>query len=312
MQKTISKEAVTNKVKDTVECINISEDVRTKPTLRQRKSAEVKWPSIHHLRMSPDEVASRADCIGGSDANIILSGATELILRLWREKRGEEAPEDLSSRLPVMLGCWTEAFNRQWYEKITGLTVSRAGASFRCEEHPWRGCTLDGFVEVLGAVWEGKHTSGFSKAEDLLSRYMPQLQHNMAVTKSKRALLSVISGNHKWEVFEVAADWLYQEDLLKAESRFWECIKSGETPVPAPVPPAPKPMGVREICLQGNNAWAAAAADWLENREAARIHASAATSIRSLVEEDVARAFGHGIEAKRSKSGAITIREFSL
>jgi len=32
-------------------------------------------------------------------------------------------------------------------------------------------------------------------------------------------------------------------------------------------------------------------------------------SNKGLVEDDVGRAFGHGIEAKRSKSGAITIRE---
>ncbi len=31
--------------------------------------------------------------------------------------------------------------------------------------------------------------------------------------------------------------------------------------------------------------------------------------IKAMVEDDVARAFGHGIEAKLSKSGAITIRE---
>jgi hypothetical protein len=30
-----------------------------------------------------------------------------------------------------------------------------------------------------------------------------------------------------------------------------------------------------------------------------------------LVENDVSRAFGHGIEARRSKAGAITIREFT-
>jgi hypothetical protein len=68
---------------------------------------------------------------------------------------------------------------------------------------------------------------------------------------------------------------------------------------------------VREICLEGNNYWASAAVDWLENRQAAKIHASATALIKGLVEEDVARAFGHGIEAKRSKSGAISIRELT-
>jgi hypothetical protein len=159
------------------------------------------------------------------------------------------------------------------------------------------------------AVWEAKHTSAFSKPEEILQRYMPQLQHNMAVAKAERAILSVIFGNHKWEVFEVASDWLYQEDLLIAEARFWDCVRTGERPVPAPVPPPPKPVGVREICFDGNNAWASAAVDWLTHRDAAKTHASAASLIRTLMEEDVGRAFGHGIEAKRSKSGAVTIRE---
>jgi predicted phage-related endonuclease len=164
-------------------------------------------------------------------------------------------------------------------------------------------------VTAVGAVWEAKHTSAFSKAEEVVERYMPQLQHNMAVTRADRAILSVIFGNHKWEVFEIASDWLYQEELLIAESRFWDCVRTGERPVPAPVPPTPKPAGVREICFDGNNAWASAAVDWLTHRDAAKTHASAASLIRSLMEDDVGRGFGHGIEAKRSKSGAVTIKD---
>jgi predicted phage-related endonuclease len=158
-------------------------------------------------------------------------------------------------------------------------------------------------------VWEAKHTSAFAKSDEVVARYMPQLQHNMAVVGAQKAVLSVIFGNHKWELFEVAADWLYQEDLLIAEARFWDCVRKGERPVAAPVPPPPKPVGVREICLEGNNAWASAACDWLTHKGAAKIHASACSILKSLIEDDVARAFGHGIEAKRSRSGAVTIRE---
>jgi predicted phage-related endonuclease len=267
------------------------------------------WPDLADLGLSRAQLASRSRCIGGSDANIIFSGQEQLILQLWKEKRGVSPSEDLSARLPVMLGCWTEAFNRQWYEKCTGDRIDAVGATMCCSIHSWRQCTLDGFVEAKTAVWEAKHTNGFGKPEDLLGRYMPQLQHNMAVAGAPRALLSVIFGNHKWEVFEVASDWLYQEDLLEAEKRFWHCVETGETPVASAVPPPPKPVSVREICFEGNNAWAVAAADWLENREAARKHAAAGASIKSLVEDDVARAFGHGIEAKRSKAGALTIKE---
>jgi hypothetical protein len=127
-----------------------------------------------------------------------------------------------------------------------------------------------------------------------------------------RAVLSVIFGNHKFELFEIAGDWLYQLELLEAEEAFWECVLSGKEPVTAVPPAAPRPIGTREVCLEGNNSWASASSDWLENRDAAKLHASACASIKGLVEEDVSRAFGHGIEAKRSKSGAITIHEFAL
>jgi hypothetical protein len=119
----------------------------------------------------------------------------------------------------------------------------------------------------------------------------------------------VIFGNHKYEMFEIDSDWVYQIELLQAEADFWDCVETGREPVPVIPPASPKPVGVREVCLEGNNGWAAAAADWLTHRDAARIHASACTSLKELVEPDVARAFGHGIEAKRSKAGAISIRE---
>lgn len=276
------------------------------------EGSSLRWPKLSHLRMSADALSSRRSFIGGSDANVILSGNAERIERLWREKRGETAAEDLSGVLPVMLGLWTEAFNRQWYEQITGDRVLRAGETLTCSDHPWRRCTLDGFGESSGAIWEAKHTSAFAKTEEVLERYMPQLQHNMAVARSERAVLSVIFGNQKLEIIEVAADWLYQLELLEAEQEFWDCVLSGREPVAIEPPSPPRPVATREVCLEGNNAWASAAFDWLKFREPAKIHASATVQIKKLVEEDVSRAFGHGIEAKRSKSGAITIRELLL
>ena len=267
------------------------------------------WPALGQLRMAARPLDDRRSFIGGSDANVILSGDSERILRLWREKRGEVEPEDLSSSLPVMLGCWTETFNRQWFEKLSGERVREVGQSLTCPKYDWRRCTLDGVVESSGAVWEAKHTSAFAKSEEVLERYMPQLQHNMAVADAETAVLSVIFGNHKYEIIEVRADWLYQLELLDAEEEFWNCVLTGREPVPAEPPPPPRPIGVREVCLEGNNAWASAAHDWIANRDAAKIHASATSLIKQLVEEDVARAFGHGIEAKRSRSGALTIRE---
>jgi hypothetical protein len=269
------------------------------------------WPSLLDLSLSAREQQFRRGGVGGSDANIILSGKHDRIVALWREKRGEDAGPDLSNNLAAALGNWTETFNRHWYERLSGHRVSRVRQSIVSKSDKWRRCTLDGFVRDTGAIWEAKHTSAFATVDEVLHRYMPQLQHNMAVASVERAILSVIFGNHKYEVLEVASDWLYQLGLFEAERQFWQCVLTGEEPKCFSAPEPPKPIGVREVCLEGNNSWAAAAADWLDNREAAKKHSVACSTIKSLVEDDVRRAFGHGIEAKRSKSGAISIRELA-
>lgn len=275
-------------------------------------SAVEAWPDLQTLGFSAQEKKARLSGVGGSDANIILSGDADRIHCLWQEKRGVRVADDLSSSLPVMLGQWTEAFNRQWFEKMTGRRVSREGEVLTCGIHAWRRCTIDGYVSADEAVWEAKHTSAFTKDEDVLARYMPQLQHNMAVCGSDTALLSVIFGNHRWAVFEVASDWLYQEELLVAESQFWNCVLNDVNPTPTKPPPVPKPIGVREVCLEGSNIWGAAAEDWRRHREASQLFSSATATLKSLVEDDVARAYGHGVEVKRSKSGALSVRELAL
>lgn len=272
---------------------------------------KVTWPSVAALYSVAGEIDARRGFIGGSDANIIFSEDEQRVYDLWLEKRGEKAPADLSDKLAVLLGCWTEPFNRQWFERLSGQRVSNVGEQCVCRVNGWRRATLDGVVKATGSVFEAKHTSAFAKPDEVLERYMPQLQHNMAVTGYQQAALSVIFGNHKFEIFNIAADWLYQVELLEAEKQFWECVRTGKEPVLFDAPPAPRPIGVREVCLEGSNSWASAAFDWLKHRDAAKVHASACTSIKSLVDDDVARAFGHGIEAKRSKSGAITIRELA-
>lgn len=269
------------------------------------------WPRLADISLSSCQQADRREAIGGSDANTLLSGNAERIQRLWAEKRGEIEPADLSGIVAVALGTWTEPFNRQWYERLTEQRVDRVGHTATCCERPWRRCTLDGFVDSAGAVWEAKHTSAFANSGEVLQRYMPQLQHNMAVMKADRAILSIIFGNHKYEIVEVAADWIYQIELLEVETDFWDCVHSGREPVAAVPPLPPRPTGIREICLEGNNAWADSTQTWLANRDAAKKHANASKQIKDMVEPDVARAFGHGVEAKRSKAGAISIRELA-
>jgi predicted phage-related endonuclease len=62
----------------------------------------------------------RREFIGGSDARVIMGQDEPALLRLWKEKRGEIEPADLSGNLIVQLGLATEPLNRHWFERNTG------------------------------------------------------------------------------------------------------------------------------------------------------------------------------------------------
>src|SRR6476646_5719852 len=91
--------------------------------------------------------AQRRAFIGGSDARIIMGSDEAALVQLWREKRGEAEPEDLSRNLIVQLGAVTEELNRSWYERNTGRQVRDVQRRIRHSAIPWMAATLDGIVE---------------------------------------------------------------------------------------------------------------------------------------------------------------------
>ena len=60
--------------------------------------------------------------VGGSDARIGDDEAA--LIRLWREKRGQIEPEDLSANFIVQLGLATENLSRRWYAANTYQTIA--------------------------------------------------------------------------------------------------------------------------------------------------------------------------------------------
>src|SRR5271154_2584205 len=104
--------------------------------------------------------------IGGSDARIILGKDEAALLRLWREKRCEVEPEDLSGNLIVQLGAVTEALNRRWYEANSGQTITDVQKHIRHPALHWMAATLDGLVEASGAVFEAKFMLPWSFSEE--------------------------------------------------------------------------------------------------------------------------------------------------
>jgi predicted phage-related endonuclease len=100
------------------------------------------------------------------------------LLRLWREKRGEVEPEDLSGNLIVQLGSSTEELNRNWYERYTGRRVTDVQRHVKHSAIAWMAATLDGIVEATAAVFEAKFMLPWYFSEEAAAeKYMAQLQH---------------------------------------------------------------------------------------------------------------------------------------
>ncbi|MGA7455563.1 MAG: YqaJ viral recombinase family protein [Rhodoplanes sp.] len=252
--------------------------------------------------------------IGGSDARIILGEDEAALLRLWREKRGEIEPEDLSDNLPVQLGQATEALNRRWFERNTGQAVIDVQRHVRHPVLRWMAATIDGLVETTGAVFEAKFMLPWAFSEEgAAQKHIAQLQHNMWVTNARFSALSIITGGGKWVEIGISADPLYQHLLLTAEKKFWRCVESGEPPRLFGVePPRPRIAAVRTVDMSASNSWAEFAATFRSTREAFLEHERAKIELKGLMPEDAREAFGHGVRAKRSKSGAISFELLAL
>ncbi len=246
--------------------------------------------------------------VGGSDARIIMGNDETALIRLWCEKRGEVEPEDLSGNLIVQLGTATEELNRTWYERNTGRSVRDVQRLVKHSAIPWMAATLDGIVDGTGAVFEAKFMLPWSFSEEAAAeKHMAQVQHNMWVTHSRMAALSIITGGGKWVEITIPMDPLYLSVLVSAEKKFWRCVQSGETPhLINAEPPRPRIEAVRIVDMSASNSWAEFASLFRNTRSAFLDHERAKSELKTLMPEDAREAIGHGVRAKRSKSGAVS------
>jgi predicted phage-related endonuclease len=269
---------------------------------------ESESPGVNPMVPTYEGPNHRRSFVGGSDARIIMGTDAAALIRLWREKRGEREPDDLSEDLIVQLGHVTEELNRRWFERNTGQAV---GSVQKRLYHPvikWMAATFDGLVEPGGAVFEAKFMLPWTFSEEAAAeKHMAQLQHNMWVVNARWAALSIITGGGKWVEIKVHADPLYQHLLLTAEKKFWRSVQSGEPPVLFGIEaPRPRLEAVKIVDMTSSNLWAELAATYLRTRGTHQDHEAAKSELKKLVPDDAKEAIGHGVGAKRSKSNAIS------
>src|SRR5499427_8611561 len=260
------------------------------------------------LLMTAKQSKDRRYFSGGSDARIVMGDDEAALLRLWQEKRGELEPEDLSGNLVVQLGVTTEDLNRRCYQANSRQVLTDVQRRIRHPVLRWMAATLDGRVEATGTVFEAKFMLPWSFSEEAAAeKYMAQLQHNMWVVAARSAVLSVITGGGKWVEITTYADPLYQHLIVTAERKFWRCVESGEPPrLFGGDPPKPRIEAVRIVDMSASNSWAEFADLFRSTRQAFLDHERSKAELKALMPEDAKEAVGHGVRAKRSKSGAVS------
>ena len=180
----------------------------------------------------------RSKTIGASDAVHIQSGQ-------WAELYDRKAtPEPPDYGLPAELGKRLEPFNIELFERDTGREVfvddDWGSNPLRSAEYPWCTYLPDGLLKLDDNInllddeffipFEAKCINMMWKPDNLLAKYMPQLQHAMRVTASPYCIFSVIYLNTRYEWTKVEYDPPYDDALFEKEKLFQWMLETGTRP----------------------------------------------------------------------------------
>ena len=249
----------------------------------------------------------RRGFIGGADCVKIMQGEWQ---ELWEVKTGRREPDDLSDNIAVQLGTFTEDFNLQWFEK-----------QYQCvlEKHQWeieqqigrvptRG-TIDaayGFVPV-----EAKHTNAFNSMNDIIERYMPQIQLYSKLADTHSAYLSVIFGNSKWEARRIQCSNEYFNKMWTVVSDFWSYVEADKPPEDVNVPTINQDnIEVDQMVMRDatqDNQFVDAAVTYIQGYEHNRVFENAKKDLKAMVLPSEREVYCDQLSVRRDKRGALRI-----
>lgn len=260
------------------------------------------------MALTPEQHAARAGKIGASDIAKIVGGDPIEIYRLWEEKVGTRAPDDLTDNWPVYRGTETEQMHLNWQERKNRHAISRRGDSVAHYRYDWACCTLDGWIDELQCPIECKWVNGNEPYDPVIRhRYTPQCQWQMEITGADQCALSVIMGAADPLLDFIQRDADYAALLLERAWSFIQHVRNKTPPVDLPVIPLPVDA-VTLYDMTGNNEWANHAGIWTELRDSAAAYDDAAKILKSLVPADAKKCFGHGVQITRSRAGTLSLR----
>lgn len=262
--------------------------------------------------MTTDINADRSSFIGGSDAGRIIHGDW---LSLWQEKTKRAGQPNLSDQFNVQLGTWTEPFHRKWVQdKVLFTPIEVCIEQIRHEEHDFIRAQLDGWMDEHNTFIEFKHTNSTTTLDSGLDWWLPQLAHYCAVLDINECYLSFIAGNTGPNVHKITVPQDYIDNLILKELEFWWHVTEDTEPADRPSSgeggssvPGVLVDDMRTVDMAGNNMWADMARTLVDTKPIVDAHEAAKKGIKSLIEDDVREAHGHGVSIKRDKRGSLRL-----
>lgn len=229
-------------------------------------------------QQSSEWLAWRSRGIGGSDAPVIM-GVSPWMTRyqLWERKTGRT--ESGAANAAMRRGIELEADARMAYENATGEVMEPHCLTSGLFE--WMRASLDG-INLSGSLileikCPGKDDHAEAVAGRVPEKYMPQLQHNLAVSGAKVCHYWSFDGD-AGVLVTVSRDDLYITALVEAERAFWSLVETDTAP----------PLNEQDVIERRDEAWLNASALWLAASralESAREHEDAArTSLLALAD----------------------------
>tara|TARA_B100000941_G_scaffold39567_1_gene23693 strand:+ start:624 stop:1436 length:813 start_codon:yes stop_codon:yes gene_type:complete len=266
--------------------------------------------------MQPKKKVERPKTLGGSDAIRIMEGDWHT---LWKEKTGRQEPANLDRVLPVQLGILSEKLNKQWFEQETEHKLLSASNQHDFTDG-FRHASLDGMVNVSDkiCVLECKHTNANNTLENVIRKYMPQVQHYMQVAMMDEAYLSVIFGNgNRYEWCKVEYNNEYIKMLYEMEDTFWkQHILTDKEPenlqaekIIQDYTNNIKVNDMIRIDMEKNNEFVANAHTWRSTKVQYDQHRAVGKVLKELIPANCRLAEGGGIKISRTKAGHLTIKE---
>jgi hypothetical protein len=220
---------------------------------------------------------------------------------VWLEKTGRVPPADLDFVPAVQIGLATEHLHARFFERRSGVPCRPAGdRTFVHTEFDFLVAHLD-FVtwaeppasedQRPDTVLEAKFHGGPKSEEELAAAYYWQVQHQLAVTGLRGAVLSILRPS-SYSFMPVARSDRDIATLIETERAFWWHVENDIEPAvdPLAVPP-PDFETMRIVDMSLHNEFMSLGSALVEHRAGMLAFKAAEAETKALMPEDARVAY---------------------